>query len=229
MKSEDDSNYEIEILSPEINFSDLTFKIIIIGDSGVGKSCLTIQAIQNKFIDLYRATVGFEFMSFNLRINKIIIKLQIWDTCGQEVYKSLITGLYRNSSLAIILYSITNKNSFQHIEAWLKELKANSIKDIKTILVGNKCDLEKERKISFEEGENLKIRHKLDYFIETSAKTGDNTKNVFIEAAKILYKQHKGLKNLEDNSSISEQSEESQKLENDKKDNEIKKKKKKCC
>ena len=180
MKSIDDCNFEIEVLSPEYSFSDLNFKIIVIGDSGVGKSCLTIQAIQNKFVDLYRATVGFEFLSFNLRINKVVIKLQIWDTCGQEVYKSLISGIYRNSSLAIILYSVTNRNTFQHIDTWIKELSQNSTKNIKIILVGNKSDLEKERKISYEEGQKLKNKHKLDYFIETSAKTANNAKNVLV-------------------------------------------------
>ena len=224
MKSDEDSNFQIEVLKPELNFSDLTFKIIVIGDSGVGKSCLTIQAIENKFVDLYRATVGFEFMSFNIRINKVIIKLQIWDTCGQEVYKSLISGLYRNSSLAIILYSVNNKNSFQHVETWVRDLKLNSHKNVKTILVGNKCDLEKERKISFEEGENLKNKYKLDFFIETSAKRGDNAKNVFVEAAKILYKEYIVYK---ENSNLEEEKiNDSQKLEKDKK---IVKKKKKCC
>ena len=224
----DDSNFQIEILTPELNYSDLTYKIIIIGDSGVGKSCLTIQAIQNKFVDLYRATVGFEFMSFNIRINKIIIKLQIWDTCGQEVYKSLITGLYRNSSLAIIVYSVCSKSSFQHVESWIKELKSNSKNNIKIILVGNKTDLDKERKISFEEGENLKNKHKLDYFIETSAKNGNNAKNALIEAGKLLYKEYIKIREKEDNN-INEDDKHSHKI--GKESNNINKeiKKKKCC
>ena len=227
MKSIDDCNFEIEVLSPDYSFSDLNFKIIVIGDSGVGKSCLTIQAIQDKFEELYRATVGFEFLSFNVRINKVVIKLQIWDTCGQEVYKSLITGIYRNSSLAIILYSVTNRNTFQHIDTWIKELSQNSTKNIKIILVGNKSDLEKERKISYEEGEKLKNKHKLDYFIETSAKTGNNAKNVLIEAAKILYKEYILIKDKEV-SNIKEEENESKILDKDKTNN-SKKKKKKCC
>ena len=230
MKSNDDKNDEnnndlqIEILSPDSNYCDLTYKTIVIGDSGVGKSCLTVQAVQNKFEKEYRATVGFEFMSFNIRINKVVIKLQIWDTCGQEVYKSLITGLYRNSSLAIIIYSVANKNSFQHVENWIKELKLNSDKNIKIILVGNKCDLEKERKISYEEGENLKKKHKLDYFIEASAKTGNNAKNVLVEAAKILYKGYSELKTNELNNTLDD-SKSSQKLNSEKSVT----KKKKCC
>ena len=230
MKSEDDdTNFQIEVLSPDLNYSDLTYKIIVIGDSGVGKSCLTIQAIQNQFVDLYRATVGFEFMSFNIRINKVIIKLQIWDTCGQEVYKSLISAIYRNSSLAIIIYSITNKNSFQHVETWIRDLKTNSNKNPKIILVGNKSDLESERKISYEEGENLKNKHNLNYFIETSAKTGDNAENVLIEAAKLLYKDYivyKKKKNKENEENEENVLNDSQKLGNDKK---VLKKKKKCC
>ena len=228
MKSNDDCNYEIEVLSPDHSFSDLSFKIIVIGDSGVGKSCLTIQAIQDKFVELYRATVGFEFLSFNVRINKVVIKLQIWDTCGQEVYKSLITGIYRNSSLAIILYSVTNRNTFQHIDTWIKELNQNSTKNIKIILVGNKSDLEKERKISYEEGEKLKNKHKLDYFIETSAKTGNNAKNVLIEAAKILYKEYILIKDKENINIKEEEENESKKLDKDNTSN-SKKKKKKCC
>ena len=200
----DDNNLQIEILSPDINVGDLTYKTIVIGDSGVGKSCLTVQAVHNKFEELYRATVGFEFMSFNIRINKVVIKLQIWDTCGQEVYKSLITGLYRNSSLAIIIYSVTNKNSFQHVENWIKELKLNSSKNIKIILVGNKCDLVSERKISYQEGENLKKKHKLDYFLEASAKTGNNAKNILVEAAKILYKGYSEIKTNEENNILSD-------------------------
>ena len=221
----DDNNLQIEILSPDINVCDLTYKTIVIGDSGVGKSCLTVQAVHNKFEELYRATVGFEFMSFNIRINKVVIKLQIWDTCGQEVYKSLITGLYRNTSLAIIIYSVANKNSFQHVENWIKELKSNSSKNIKIILVGNKCDLANERKISYQEGENLKKKHKLDYFLEASAKTGNNAKNILVEAAKILYKGYSEIKTNEENNILSDSQSNSQKLDSEK----SVKKKKKCC
>ena len=228
MNSNDDnnnSNLEIEILKPDNNFCDLSYKIIVIGDSGVGKSSFTIQATQDKFTEEYRATVGFEFLSFNLRINKLVMKLQMWDTCGQEVYKSLISGLYKNCSLAIILYSVTNRSSFQHIETWIKELNKNIDNNVKIVLVGNKSDLENERKISYEEGKNLKIKNKLDYFIETSAKTGDNAKTVLIEAAKMLYKDYIILKNSSDKN-ISNNT--SQKLKKEKKNGKVKKKKK-CC
>ena len=222
-----DDEFNIELLPEDFAQYDISFKVIVIGDSGVGKSCLTTQAVRNNFEEFYTATGGFEFLTFNMRINNNVLKLQIWDTCGQEVYKSLISGIYRNSSLAIILYSVTNRNTFQHIDTWIKELSQNSTKNIKIILVGNKSDLEKERKISYEEGEKLKNKHKLDYFIETSAKTGNNAKNVLIEAAKILYKEYILIKDKEV-TNIKEEKNESKILDKDKTNN-SKKKKKKCC
>lgn len=97
---------KITVINKENHDYDISFKIIILGDSGVGKSCLTIRATRDEFIDKYNATIGFEFFTFNLNIDDILVKLQIWDTCGQEIYRSLIGNFYRNSSLAIIVYSI---------------------------------------------------------------------------------------------------------------------------
>lgn len=100
------NNMQISILGEENTHFDLSFKIIVVGDSGVGKSCLTMKATKNTFEENSTATVGFEFFSFNMKANDKIVKLQIWDTCGQEIYRSLITNFYRNSALAIIMYSI---------------------------------------------------------------------------------------------------------------------------
>lgn len=101
-----DESITYEILPDDFNQNDLVFKVIIIGDSGVGKSCLTIKAIKNTFQDEHNSTIGFEFYTFNVKINDKSIKLQIWDTCGQEVYRSLINSFYRNACLAILVYSI---------------------------------------------------------------------------------------------------------------------------
>ena len=120
IKNEIDLDFEYEVLPEEISNFDLSFKIIIIGDSGVGKSCLTNSAIKNIFEDNYNATIGFEFITFNIKIDGKIIKLQIWDTCGQELYRSLITNFYRNSSLAIMVYAINSKTTFEDIEMWLR-------------------------------------------------------------------------------------------------------------
>ena len=203
VQSEDCGDLEIdfnyEILPDDFLQYDLSFKIIVIGDSGVGKSCLTNRATTNLFEDTYSATVGFEFVSFNVKINEKVVKLQIWDTCGQELYRSLITNFYRNSSLAIIVYAINSKDSFENIEMWLRELRTHSNPDAKVFLIGNKIDLENERKITREQGENFAKTNKLHLFLESSAKTGFNAKKVFIKAAKVLYDEHLKYKNIEDN------------------------------
>ena len=195
-----DDEFNIELLPEDFAQYDISFKIIVIGDSGVGKSCLTTQAVRNNFEEFYTATIGFEFLTFNMRINNNVLKLQIWDTCGQEVYKSLITNFYRNSSLALILYAINNMDSFKHAETWLNELKAQANPNVKIFLVGNKSDLEDERVVSKEDGERFREEKNLDKFIETSAKTGENARGALLEAAKLLYKDYlKAKKNLESN------------------------------
>ena len=182
--------FKYEILPDDYTQYDLSFKIIVIGDSGVGKSCLTNKATKNIFEESYNATVGFEFFSFNIKMNEKIIKLQIWDTCGQELYRSLITNFYRNSSLAIMVYAINNKDSFDNIDVWLKELRTHSNPDAKVFLIGNKIDLDTERKVLKEEGENYSNENKLNLFMESSAKSGFNAQKIFIEAAKILYEDY---------------------------------------
>ena len=184
------SDLQCEVIKHDIGQYDLSFKLIIVGDSGVGKSCLTLKAIKNYFENLYAPTIGFEFLSLNIKFEGQTIKLQIWDTCGQEAYRSLINSFYRNASLAIIVYSIDNKNSFENLETWLNEIKSQSNPDIKIILIGNKVDLEDLRKVPKEKGESFCNSHKLSLFMETSAKTGFNAQNVFMKAGTILYEEH---------------------------------------
>ena len=191
-----DDEFNIELLPEDFAQYDISFKVIVIGDSGVGKSCLTTQAVRQNFEEFYTATVGFEFLTFNMRINNNVLKLQIWDTCGQEVYKSLISNFYRNSSLALILYAIDNSDSFRHAETWLNDLKQQANQNVKIFLVGNKSDLEDKRVITKEEGEKFKEEKNLDKFIETSAKTGENAQEVLLEAAKLLYKDYLKAKNI---------------------------------
>ena len=185
-----EENLKIEFLPEDYPQYDLSFKLIFIGDSSVGKSCLTAKAVKNNFEEYYQATVGFEFLTFNMKVNDKVIKLQIWDTCGQEIYKSLISNFYRNSSLAVLVYAIDNKESFNHVENWLNDLKSQANPDVRIFLVGNKADLEEDRKINKEDGEKYKEDQHLDLFMETSAKTGHNARNVLVEAAKILYKDY---------------------------------------
>ena len=182
--------YKVEVLNYDPGEIDLSFKLIIIGDSFVGKSSIAVKATKGTFDKLYTPTVGFEFLTFYVKLNDKKIKLQIWDTCGQEVYRSLIGSFYRNSSLAIIVYSIDNENSFNSIEIWLNELKTKGNPDINIFLIGNKADLEDKRVITKDMANDLCDSHNINFFLETSAKTGFNTKNIFIEAAKLLYEQH---------------------------------------
>ncbi len=110
---------------------------------GVGKSSLTTRATKPKDSHIETiATVGFEFQTFIVKINNTIVKLQIWDTCGQDVYKSLVANFYRSSSLAILCYSIDNRQSFENVANWLQELRSNSVTGTKIFLIGNKSDLE---------------------------------------------------------------------------------------
>ena len=175
-----------EIISDEIGSFDFIYKIILIGDSSVGKSCITYRATKDSFINNYTPTVGFEFFNLYLKIKEKNIKLQIWDTCGQEKFRSLISNFYRNSSLAMIVYSIIDKESYNNIDLWLNEIKTQTSPDIKIFLIGNKTDLVNSRVIRTEKAKKFADERSLNYFIETSAKNGDNIMNAFVYAANLL-------------------------------------------
>ena len=137
-----------------------------------------------------KATVrisGSSLDPFNIKINGKAINMGIWDTSGKEAYRALFSNLYGGISLAIIVYSIDDKESFNNVESWLFNLMEKASEDVKIFLIGNKSDLENNREVTKEEGEKFKLEQCLDLFFETSAKNGNNAKNVFIEAAKMLY------------------------------------------
>lgn len=184
-------NYEI--LREDYPNYDLLFKIIVIGNSGVGKSCLSMQATRNSFDTNYLATVGFEFFVFNIKFDSRIIKLQIWDTCGEEMYRSLVQGFYRNTSLAIIVYDISRKKSFEALEIWIKDLRQHTEEGIPVFIVGNKMDLQKD--ISTEEAKMFSVSNRTKFFTECSAKTGENVKDIFFKAAQYLYDTYKVYQN----------------------------------
>ena len=146
---------KIEVLPDDYKMYNISFKLIVIGDAGVGKSCLTKMASKGLFEEIYSATIGFEFLAFNVKINDKIIRLQIWDTCGQEIYRSIISGFYRNSSVVMLVYAINDKRSFININTWLKEVKLQSNPDIKIILIGYKSDLEEERQVQLNEAKKF--------------------------------------------------------------------------
>ena len=228
-KENEEDNSEYEIISDDNPKYDLSFKIIVIGDSGVGKSCLTMKATKNIFENFYSPTIGFEFYTFNIKIKEKLIRLQIWDTCGQEVYRSLINSFYRNSSLAILLYSITSIKSFKNLELWLNDLKVNSNPDIKIFLIGNKKDLEEKREVPIDKAKKFYEEHDIEIFMESSAKTGFNAQKIFIEAAKILYQENKRLELIKEKEKIMKNETYKLSQEDDMDNNDEVKKRKKCC
>ena len=180
---------KIEIINNEgITNYDLNFKIILIGNSGVGKSCITLKATKDIFKEDFTSTIGFLFFSYHVKINDKLIKLQIWDTCGQEIYKALITQFYRSSALAIICYSVTDRKSFKDVEAWIKNVKSNSNPDCKLFLIANKIDLP-NRVISTEEGKKCQKENGFECYMETSAKNGINVNELFVNCTLTLYKE----------------------------------------
>ena len=185
-------NYKIEILDEQYKKYDLNFKIIVTGNVGVGKSCLSLKATKGIFTEDYISTVGFEFYCFNVKINDKIVKLQIWDTCGQEAYRSLIMNFYRNTSLAIVVYSVEDKESFNDISVWLKQVKTYGTSSCKIFLIGNKIDTE-NREVTYEQGLKCKNDFFFDCFMETSAKEGINTRELFVNCATILYEENENL------------------------------------
>jgi len=195
------------------------FKIIIIGDSGVGKSSIIKRACKNKFDENYQATVGFEFLTQYYIVNEAKIKLQLWDTCGQEMYRSLVQGFYRNTSLAVIVYDIIRKETFESLDTWINDIRSRHEQEVPIFIVGNKEDLENDRKISFKEAQDFSKSRSAKFFIECSAKTAKNVDNIFYEVAKYIYNDKDLLKGKNS----------SNKLKIGNNDEEITKKKKGCC
>ena len=185
-------NYKIEILDEQYKNYDLNFKIIVIGNVGVGKSCLSLKATKGIFLEEYTSTVGFEFYCFNVKINDKVVKLQIWDTCGQEAYRSLIKNFYRNASLAIVVYSVDDENSFNDIDIWLKQVKSYGTSSCKIFLIGNKIDTD-NRMVTTAQGIKCKNDFFFDCFMETSAKSGINTRELFVNCATVLFEENQNL------------------------------------
>ena len=190
MSEEEDIKIEL-LLENQISQSDnfINFKIIIVGDSGVGKSSLLKRAVQNKFDGNYQATIGFEFLLMHFKVNDLKLKLQIWDTCGQEMYRSLVQGFYRNTSLALVVYDVNQKKTYDSLDIWIKDIRDHTEQDIPIFVAGNKCDLQKA--VQTEEAKVYSVSSRTKNFTECSAKTGQNVKYIFFEAAKYLYKTYK--------------------------------------
>jgi len=169
--TEQDSNED----SVNDSVSVTRHKIIFVGDAGVGKTTIISRLMDNPFNDVYEPSIGVDFMSKNIKYHGQNIKLQIWDTAGQEKYKGLIPSYVRNSSIVFVVYDISSKTSFENIPNWLNFIR--TIENTSLVLCGNKIDLEK-REVKEEEGEELAKKEGISFF-EVSAKTDENIKNMF--------------------------------------------------
>jgi small GTP-binding protein len=168
----------------ETNFNYL-LKYIIIGDSAVGKSNILTRYVYEKFNEEFQSTIGVEFASKNAIVNNKIYRIQIWDTAGQESFRSITRAYYKNSVCAFIVYDITSRTSFENVKSWLDDIQKQCPKTTFLVLVGNKIDLENERQIMYEEGDSFAKENNMLY-IETSAKTGQNIETLFLKSVEII-------------------------------------------
>ena len=163
------------------------FKYIIIGDPSVGKSNLLMKFANNKFTEDYQSTIGVEFGAKNIRLNDQVYRIQIWDTAGQENFRSITRAYFKKCVCAIVVYDITSKESFEHIQNWIDDVHEQSPKTVLIVLIGNKIDLEERRVISTDEGNDFATQNGL-IFMETSAKSGVGVKEIFEKTAQEIAK-----------------------------------------
>lgn len=180
------SKYVLERCASVCEYFDIAFKVMLLGDSAVGKTCVLVRFKDGAFLGgNFIATVGIDFRNKVLTVDNAKVKLQIWDTAGQERFRSVTHAYYRDAQALLLLYDITSKSSFDNIRAWLTEIHEYAQKDVVIMLLGNKTDMAGERVIKHEEGEKLAKEYGVP-FMETSAKTGVNVELAFLAVAKEL-------------------------------------------
>ena len=164
---------------------DYIFKVLLVGNSDVGKSSLILRYVDQIWNDVFVPTIGVDFKVKSLEIENKSIKLQIWDTAGQERFRNVISSYFKGAHGILLIFDITSRDSFKELENWLAEVEKNASTQILKILIGNKCDLEEEREISKDEGEAFAMRNGMQY-IETSAKINTNVNEAFEALSKIM-------------------------------------------
>ena len=176
-------------MSDTSNGYNMLFKVVLIGESSVGKTNILSKYLNNEFNPNSKATVGVEFGTINQTIDNNIVKIQIWDTAGQERYRSITSAYYKGAKGSLIVYDITRRSSFDSIDKWITDLKSNCDEKISVILIGNKTDLEEQREVTKEEGQQKAELYKLA-FMETSALNGNNIAEAFTALINDVYKNH---------------------------------------
>jgi len=154
------------------------YKLVFLGDESVGKTSIITRFMYDHFDSNYQATIGIDFLSKTMYLDDHVIRLQLWDTAGQERFRSLIPSYIRDSSVAMIVYDTTNENSFKSVNKWVEDVREERGNDVVVMLVGNKADLQEDRQITTTQGEQKAAELNV-IFMETSAKSGKNIKQLF--------------------------------------------------
>ncbi|CAH0384117.1 unnamed protein product [Bemisia tabaci] len=162
---------------------DYLFKLLLIGDSGVGKTCVLFRFSEDAFNSTFISTIGIDFKIRTIDMDGKKIKLQIWDTAGQERFRTITTAYYRGAMGIMLVYDITNEKSFDNIKNWIRNIEENASADVEKMLLGNKCELEDRRAVSKERGEQLAIEYGIK-FMEISAKNSINVEEAFFTLAR---------------------------------------------
>ena len=177
---------EVSDIEQEIN-TEFSFKLVMLGDSGVGKTSLVKHEINNVFYGERDSTIIFEHSFKNFEIMGKTIRLQIWDTCGKEVYHSSMKNFYRSALCIMVVFSLEDSDSFYEVNKWIEEIQENNTDDSILVLIGNKCDLTQPRTIPRETIEDYCKKNRIENYFEASAKTGENVHELFKTIVKKLF------------------------------------------
>uniref|UniRef100_A0A3Q3N3A3 Ras-related protein ORAB-1-like n=1 Tax=Mastacembelus armatus TaxID=205130 RepID=A0A3Q3N3A3_9TELE len=166
---------------------DYLFKLLLIGDSGVGKSCLLVRFADDTYTESYISTIGVDFKIRTIDMDGKTVKLQIWDTAGQERFRTITSSYYRGAHGIIIVYDVTEQESFNNVKQWLDEIDRYACEHVSTLLVGNKADLVSKKVVDAATAQDLASSLKIP-FLETSAKSSDNVERAFLTMASEIHK-----------------------------------------
>ncbi|CAJ0589389.1 hypothetical protein GCK32_003343 [Trichostrongylus colubriformis] len=161
---------------------DYLFKLLLIGDSGVGKSCLLLRFADDTYTESYISTIGVDFKIRTIELDGKTIKLQIWDTAGQERFRTITSSYYRGAHGIIVVYDITDQESFNNVKQWLQEIDRYACENVNKLLVGNKCDLTAKRAVETQAAKEYADQLGIP-FLETSAKSSTNVEQAFLTMA----------------------------------------------
>ena len=182
---------DFEILDVEQDIDpEYCFKLVMLGDSGVGKTSLVKYEIKNSFINNRDSTIIFEHSFKNFNILDKIVRLQIWDTCGQEIYHASMKNFYRSALCIVVVFSLETLDSFYNVNKWIEEIQNNNSEDSILVLIGNKCDLTQPRVVPRELIDDCCKKYGIENYFETSAKTGENVHETFKDLVTQLFKKY---------------------------------------